>query len=287
LVPELLDRLRDQALHDDSMRALVAFGESIVEPLSVKLEDASLPAEDRREIPAVLAAIGTSSAAQALMENVMEGDTGVRFKIISALNKLRRDNLHIKLDFQLLETVLAGEILGHYRTYQILEAISPSLSPDDPGGRALTDSLQHELERIFRLLGLLYPQIDLHAVYLGLQSSDKTVYDNALELLENVLKSALRVTLVPLLDGRVSPKERARLANQLVRAKFESREQAIYALVCSEDPWLKSCGAYAIGSLRLKSMVAELELCLSHADPLLRETAQAAKLKLEPPESEP
>jgi hypothetical protein len=38
------------------------------------------------------------------------------------------------------------------------------------------------------------------------------MYDNALEFLENVLKSALRVTLVPLLDGRVTPKERARLA---------------------------------------------------------------------------
>jgi len=137
------------------------------------------------------------------------------------------------------------------------------------------------LERIFRLLGLLYPQMDLKAVYLGLQSKDKTAHDNALEFLENVLKSALRVTLVPLLDGRVTPKERARLAEKLVHTKLESREQAVNELVSNEDPWLKTCGAYAIGSFRMKSMARELESCLSHADPLLRETARAAKLRLE------
>jgi len=131
------------------------------------------------------------------------------------------------------------------------------------------------------LLGLLYPQLDLKAVYLGLQSKDKTVHDNALEFLENVLKSALRVTLVPLLDGRVAPKERARLADQLVHTKLENREQAVNELVSNDDPWLKTCGAYAIGSFRMKSMAGELERCLSHVDPLLRETARTAKLRLE------
>jgi hypothetical protein len=132
----------------------------------------------------------------------------------------------------------------------------------------------------------LYPHVDLYTVYLGLQSKDKTVYDNALEFLENVLKSSLRATLVPLLDGRVTPKERARLMNKLVRTKIETREQAVNELVSSDDPWLKSCGAYAIGSFRMKSMARELENCLSHADPLLRETARAAKLRLEADEAD-
>jgi hypothetical protein len=210
----------------------------------------------------------------------MESDATLRFKVISALNKLHRDHPETALDFQMLETVLAAEILGHYRTYQIMEAISASESADDTVVKALEDSVQQELERIFRLLGLLYPRLDLHAVYLGLQSKDRTVYDNALEFLENVLKSPLRVTLVPLLDGRVTPKERARLADRLVHTKLESREQAVSELVSSEDPWLKSCGVYAIGSFHMNSLAGELDRCLGHADPLLRETARAAKLRL-------
>jgi hypothetical protein len=126
----------------------------------------------------------------------------------------------------------------------------------------------------------LYPRVDLYAVYLGLQSKDRTVYDNALEFLENVLKSPLRVTLVPLLDGRVTSQERARLADRLVHSKLESREQAVSELVFSEDPWLKSCGVYAIGSFHMNSLAGELDRCLGHADLLLRETARAAKLRL-------
>jgi AAA family ATP:ADP antiporter len=277
---KLLKLLPDRIFHEEAAHALVTFGDSIVGLLNDRLGDPSVPREERREIPAVLAGIGTAAAAQVLLENVMESDTTLRFKVISALNKLHRDHPGIALDFQMLETVLAAEILGHYRTYQIMEAISGPGSADDTVIKALTESVRHELERIFRLLGLLYPRVDLHAVYLGLQSMDKTVYDNALEFLDNVLKSQLRVTLVPLLDGRVTPKQRAQLADRLVRTKLENREQAVSELVSSEDPWLKSCGAYAIGLLQMNSLAGELDRCLSHADPLLRETARAAKLRL-------
>jgi hypothetical protein len=87
--------------------------------------------------------------------------------------------------------------------------------------------------------------------------------------------------LVPLLDGKVSVQERARLAKRLVRASIDNQEQAIAALVTSEDPWLRSCGAYAIGTFGLLTLESELNRCLSDSDPLLRETARAAKLRLE------
>jgi AAA family ATP:ADP antiporter len=286
LAPQLLKQFRDHVLHENATRALVAFGDSVVGLLSDRLGDPGAPAEERKEIPDVLAGIGTPAAAQALLDNVMAGDGSLRFMVISALNRLHRDFPEIPLDFQLLETVLAGEILGHYRTYQILEAITGAGSTEDLVGGALSSSIEQELERIFRLLGLLYPGLDLHAVYLGLQSKDRAVHDNSLEFLENVFKSSLRVTLVPLLDGRVTPKERARLASQFVHTKVESREQAVNELVANDDPWLKTCGAYAIGSFRIKSMAKELESCLGHADPLLRETARAAKLRLEGDESD-
>jgi hypothetical protein len=137
------------------------------------------------------------------------------------------------------------------------------------------------LERIFRLLGLLYPHVDVHSAYLGLQAKKVTVYDNALEFLDSVLKSQLRAMLVPLLDGRVSVAQRAAIADRFVRAKVENQEQAVEALVSSDDPWLRSCGAYAIGALGMKSLEGELNRCLNDSDPLLRETARAAKQRLE------
>jgi len=229
----------------------------------------------------VLVKVGSSAAAQVLMENLLESDTTLRFRIISALNKLHRLHPEIETDIQMLETVLAAEILGHYRSYQILDKLSSLGDSQDPVARALTESMQQELERIFRLMGLLYPHLDVHSAYLGLQSKNVSVYDNALEFLDNVLKSQLREMLVPLLDGKVTVAERARLAQRLVRAKVENQEQAVVALVTSDDPWLRSCGAYAIGTFGMKSLEGELNRCLNDSDPLLRETARAAKLRLD------
>ena len=71
------------------------------------------------------------------------------------------------------------------------------------------------------------------------------------------------------------------LAQRLVRAKIENQEQAVAALVTSDNPWLRSCGAYAIGMFGMRSLEGELNRCLNDTDPLLRETARAAKLLLE------
>ena len=280
-IPELLELLNHPELAAEAGQALSKFQDTAIHHLRNDLEGASVPLRRRAEIPSVLASIGTPAAARVLLENLLDRDTAVRFKTISGLNKLHRDHPEIELDTKLLETVLAAEILGHYRSYQIMEVISAPENSQDPMASALAESLQQELERIFRLLGLLYPQLDLHSAYLGLQSSNRTVYDNALEFLENVLKPQLRAQLIPLLDARITPRERAAMANRIVYANFANREEAVSALVSSDDPWLKSCGAYAIGSFGMRDLAGELETCLNHPDPLLRETARAAKLRLE------
>jgi AAA family ATP:ADP antiporter len=281
LVPELLDLLANHELAPEAAKALGQFGDSIVGSLQDHIADSAVPVAARREIPAILVSVGTASAARVLHENLLERDTTLRFRIICALNKLHRLHPDVEPDTQMLETVLAAEILGHYRSYQILAKLSPLGDSQDPVVRALHESMQQELERIFRLLGLLYPHLDVHSAYLGLQSKKVTVYDNALEFLDNVLKAQLRAMLVPLLDGRISVTQRAAIADRFVRAKVENQEQAVEALVSSDDPWLRSCGAYAIGNLGMRSLEGELNRCLNDPDPLLRETARAAKQRLE------
>ena len=281
LVPELLDRLADPRLAPAASQALGRFGDSIVGGLRDQLCDSAVPIQARREIPSILVALGTSAAASVLVDNLLQGDTTLRFRAIAALNKLCRLNPQIVLDVQMLDAVLAAEILGHYRSYQILATIGAPTDGVDPLARALKESMQQELERIFRLLNLLHPHLDLHSAYIGLQSASVTVHDNALEFLDNVLKSQMLKLLVPLLDSKTTVAERAQIAHRLVRVKIESQEQAVAELVASDDPWLKSCGAYAIGTLGIKSLEDQLDRCLNESDPLLRETARAAKLRLE------
>jgi len=155
------------------------------------------------------------------------------------------------------------------------------LQSDESLAGALSESLKQEVERIFRVLDVLYPHDNFSSAYVALQSKSLIVQDNALEFLDNVLKSQFRKMLVPLLDSKVSLAERATIANQLVPARIENSEQAVAVLVASNDPCLRSCGAYAVGIFGLKSLEHELNRCLDHLDPLLRETARQAKLRLQ------
>jgi HEAT repeat protein len=75
----------------------------------------------------------------------------------------------------------------------------------------------------------------------------------------------------------VSVAERVARANQLLSTTVDTREQAVAALVRSDDPWLRASGAYAIGMLKLESLAPELDRLATTDDPLLRETVRAAR----------
>jgi ATP:ADP antiporter, AAA family len=145
---------------------------------------------------------------------------------------------------------------------------------------AIRQSMEQELERIFRLMSLLFRGPGLHDAYVGVRSTNPTVRDNALEFLENVLKPELRRLLLPLLDSQVTIDERIALANQIVGAPVETAEQAITTLLSSEDSWLRSCAVYAVGALRLQNLEPELHRLAEAADPALREGVQVALQRL-------
>jgi AAA family ATP:ADP antiporter len=276
----LVSRLPEPELRDDASTALTSLGASVVGSLREALSDPEIPVAARREIPSVLVGIGSHAAAAALVDNVLEPDTALRYRIVTALNAFLRKEPELPIDRSLVETALAAEILGHYRSYQIAGTLGDGPGPDPVAGRALKEAMAQEVERIFGLMRLLFPRHDLESAHLGLQSTDPVVHDHALDFLENVLRPELRRLLVPLVDGDVSLDERVSLGNALVGAPVKDRGQAIAALAATGDPWLKSCAAYAIGALGLSGMERDLDAWLADPDPLVRETARQAKLTL-------
>jgi hypothetical protein len=280
LVPELLDRLADPRLIVDVTEVLTRFGNSIVGSLRDHLSDPAAPIEVRQQVPAILANVGTQLACNVLLECLLDADSRLRLRSVSALNTIHSLHPELECDAEILEMLLAAEILGHYRSYQILERLETMLQSDELLAGPLSESMKQEVERIFRVLDVLYPSDNFSNAYVGLQSKSRIVHDNALEFLDNVLKTQFRKMLVPLLDSKVSIAERATIANRLVPARIENSEQAIAVLVACNDPCLRSCGAYAVGIFGLKSLEHELNRCLDHPDPLLRETARQAKLRL-------
>jgi hypothetical protein len=196
------------------------------------------------------------------------------------LNKLQAVRTDVRIDSSMVELALGAEIVGHYRSYQVLGPLRAHLKEDERIEEALRHSMDQELERIFRLLKLRFPDVALHDAYVGVRSTNPLVRANALEFLENVLKPELRELLLPLLDSQVSVSERLALADKLVGAPLETTEQAVETLLASEDAWLRSRAVYAVGALQLQGLKRRLRRIDARTDPNLKEAVDAALQRL-------
>lgn len=280
LIGRVVDRLGDPALSADAVAALAQFGDRVVGTLRDHMVDPETLVAPRRALPLVLQHIGTQAAHGVLVESLLDPDAEVRYGVISALNKMQDLHPGWRADSTMVETLLDAEILGHLRSYQIIGALLPALADPAPVLAPLQSAMEQELERIFRLLKLRFPHQDLHSAYVGVQSTSPIVHDNALEFLENILSPPLRARLVPLLDSAVRTPDRVMLAHSLLSTRPPSPAEAVRLLLLSDDPWLKACGAYAVGALGLVAFLPELDALLTSADPLLREAARQAREKV-------
>lgn len=280
LVEELLQRLHEPALNEQVVKALAQFGDRIVGTLRDYLLDNEASPNTRREVPKVLQEIGTPAAQAVLIENVLDRDVVLRYHIIAALNRLGQAHPERVTDRKLIEMVLAAEVMGHYRSYQVLGTLGALDDPSNPVAHGLSESMEKEAERIFRLLKLMYPQYDMHSAYVSMQSADPVVHDNAIEFMDSVLPPEARALIIPLFDRDVAVQARVAAANKMLGTSLDDREEAIAVMAISQDPWLRACAAFAMGEMRLVHFAEQLDAWARDEDPLLRATALDAREKL-------
>jgi len=276
----VIDRLREPLVVPDAIDALAGFGDAIVGTVRDFLADPVVPREIRRELPELLFRIGTANARFVLIDNLTEPDTKIRFRIIRALNRLAQPG-PIRVEMKLVDVVLHAEILGLYRSHQVLGAVERYAASPEFVEPALRDAIEHETERIFRLLQVRHPGIDMHSAYVGLRSGNLVVHDNALEFVETVVSPQLRELLVPLLDQDVTLDRRVQLADAVIGVPVATLDEAVRILASSDDPWLQACAAYLIGQAGLPGFAPQLDAWIADADPLLREAAKEARARLE------
>jgi HEAT repeat protein len=275
----LVARLAEPQLAAEARQALAAAGEEALPALAAALTTPASPVAVRRAVPEVLARIG-EPAAEVLCESLLDGDAALRLRILTALGSLRDARPELALDARLLEAALGAEVLGHYRSYQVLGTLLPPRPGSEPIEQGLRAAMREELERVFRLLDLLHPRRDFRAAWVALQSGNAVIHDQALDLLESLLRTETKALLVPLVDPEIPEAQRIRLAQRLVGAPIETAEQGIEALASTGDPWLRACAAYAIGSLGMVSLSHHLEAWRDDPDPLLRESVRQARQKI-------
>lgn len=279
LLPRIVDKLGQPGRLGTTRAALVEYGDAAVDTLRQRLSDPAVSVRLRREIPKVLARVGTTLAAQALSSSLIQSDPEVRYEIIKALNQLRARHPDRLTTAAEITRMLDYELLAYYRSFQILAAlerpggISPSENARCNGLviQAVRERMGQEFERVFRLLALIYPSADMHNAYLSLTSHRPQSQANALEVLEHLLAPDLYRRVAGVADPESTQASKLELAQRLCHANVESGREALRILLHAGDGWLCACALHAIGLARLAEMQPELAE-LSRDEPVLDQT---------------
>jgi AAA family ATP:ADP antiporter len=273
-IPWLIDKLADITYRGSARKALAAYGSGVLGTLGDYLKDKRVKYAIRSSIPRVISNIRDQHSADLLIESLDRVEPRLKYFVLKALNRLRATYSDLEFNERRIDDALIEETKSYY---EILHIVQLQRKSDDPAGqlleKALKEKQDHNLEQIFRLLGLFYPAKDIYNAYLGIVSSKKVVRANAVEFLDNLLRSNVKKYILPIVDDAIVELA-LRRGRELFGVRFESQEQALAHLIKGRDNWLKACAIYAsskVSSPELKQLVRE---AVNDSDPVVRETAE-------------
>ncbi len=264
-VPALLTLLGHRSLKAQAREALVGYGEEIVPLLAYALADKHEQLWIRRHIPVTLALIGTPASMEALIAALDDQDGFLRYKAIIAIEKLRRENPSLECPQATLEKAVIRETSRYYNGLTLQHnLLRHSLDgADSLLGRALEDKLRRSVDRVYRLLGLLYHVEDVAAARYTIEQGERRRRADAVEYLDNLLGGVVRRRVMPILDDTPLA-EKVRYANGVLRSRPRDLEDTMAQLIHDDDPVIAASAIHFAAGQHLPSLVSDIEYVTSH-----------------------
>ncbi len=265
-VPTLISLLRHRRFKSSAREILVGIGEQVLPILGHFLRDPEEEIWVRRHIPATIARIPCQKSMDILIGALDEPDGFLRFKIVAAAEKLHRERPDLTFEREPVEALVlnhAAQYCRYYLLHRRLLAVQPS-AKDSLLDRALSEKLSRGLDRIYRLLGLLYPWRDIQSARWSIEHGESRARAAALEFLDNLLQGSLRSRLMRILEDTLEEGELVRLSGLPEAPK--GLESILLQLVHDTDPVISATAAHFAGQVYLKNLGEPLEEILATRD---------------------
>lgn len=123
----------------------------------------------------------------------------LRYHVIKTLNKIHRENPDLEPDKDRIRSCLKFESENYFNLLAI-KSIQPKSRPNSILLKALSEKMDQTLERVFRLLGLIYDQKGLYSSYLALKSISFDKRSASVEFIDNILAPGDRKYIFPIVD---------------------------------------------------------------------------------------
>ncbi|HEX7085036.1 MAG TPA: Npt1/Npt2 family nucleotide transporter [Vicinamibacterales bacterium] len=267
-VPPLVSLLRNRLLKQAAREVLVGYGPGVVPALAYFMRDQDEDVWVRRHLPTTLAQIPSQASADALVAALDDPDGFLRFKAISALLRLKQSHPGLAIPSEAVQRLLVRES-NRYLSYLSLRY---NLVREDPTAadtllaRALGEKLARTLDRVYRLLGLLYDWKDVSAARWSLEHGDARMKASAAEYLDTMLDGPVRRHVMPILED-LPIEEKVRRGNNLLKTRIRDSEDSLAQLVHDEDQIVAATAIQFVERRGLWSLAGDLEYALEHRNP--------------------
>jgi ATP/ADP translocase/HEAT repeat protein len=274
LIPSVIYALDRRGLSAAAARALVRMGDAVVPLLGKVIGNSRESAQVRAQIPRILSGIGTEEAIKVLLAQLDREEGVQRYRIATALGRLRTVNPRLVPNKANVIKHLEDELHGAYRSLSIQADLQsePDLAPMIA---ALDDRLMYQKRRIFKLLALIHDPGTIQTISRNLESPDATVRDNAVEVIDDLADTAIRRTLVNLMDRSDAAHKLTVVEKEIHFARRSSGERLV-ELLEDEEPFVVACALHLMGLRKSNNDQAIVEPMLDHRSPLVREAAAQA-----------
>ena len=265
--PQLVSLLGHQRLKRRARETLVRFGEPVVDMLRYSLEN---PAEDawvRRRIPATLARIPGRASMDILLATLQSEDRFLRFEALAAIEKLHRDHPDLTIAREPVERLALAEASVHYSLlgsrYDLF--VDGGLPTGTILAKALSEKIDRSVDRLYRLLGLLYPWKDIAAARWSIEHGAARARAGAVEYLDNVLSGKLRKWLIPVLE-HLPVEERIKWGDALLQNRPRGFDATLRALIADPDPVVAAATAHLAGAHGIRTLDGEVDRLAADRD---------------------
>jgi len=219
-INRLLDFLAEEPFRETATEALQAYGIDITKKvLQLELSE-SLPDSIKPYIPELIQSFKSRDSVKVLMRLLQSKDFVIRTEAAKSLNTLKLENVSLPVDQRLLTKILLKESTFYRNTLTAIVSIKGLIENSETDTLdndaqiesiiarenlldLLLEQLDQSLDCIFKLFSLKYDQADIDTAYFGLKSEKQDVRINAIEFLDNLLKSKLKSNILPLIEYHV------------------------------------------------------------------------------------
>jgi CRP-like cAMP-binding protein len=266
-LPALVSLLRNRHLKGRARQVLVSYGEEVIAPLAYFMDDDREDAWIRRHIPSTIAMIPSQKSVDALVARLEDPDGFLRYKVMSALGRLRRADETLKFPTERIEGSILREARRFFMYLSLHRNLSTRAELADTAlmASALRQKIRRERDRIYHLLALIYPPGDIAAAQWTLAHGDARNRASASEYLDNILTGAIRKMVMPIIED-LPLDEKVRRGNVLIGTRPRDAEETLLQLINDDDQVISACAIDLVRQLKMWTLAPDIEHVLAHRD---------------------